>query len=51
LAILFEPVSSSFLGYLIFNEVPGLLVLVGAAVVLTGVAVAIYGTREKPPHD
>lgn len=47
LAILFEPVSSSFLGYLIFKEVPGTLVLVGAAVLLGGVAIAIYGSREK----
>jgi len=48
LAILFEPVSSSFLGYLIFKEVPGLLVLVGAAVLLGGVALAVFGAREKP---
>ena len=47
LAILFEPVSSSFLGYLIFNEVPGLLVLVGAVVLLGGVAIAVFGAREK----
>jgi len=47
LAILFEPVSSSFLGYLIFNEVPGLLVLVGAVVLLGGVAIAVFGVREK----
>ncbi len=47
LAILFEPVSSSFLGYLIFKEVPGLMVLVGAIVILSGVAVAIYGSRDK----
>jgi drug/metabolite transporter (DMT)-like permease len=43
LAILFEPVGSSFLGYLIFNEVPGLLVLLGAGVLLSGVAIAIAG--------
>jgi drug/metabolite transporter (DMT)-like permease len=43
LAILFEPVGSSFLGYLIFNEVPGLLVLVGAGVLLSGVAIALAG--------
>ncbi len=47
LAILFEPVSSSFLGYLIFNELPGVMVLVGAAVLLGGVALAVFGTREK----
>jgi drug/metabolite transporter (DMT)-like permease len=43
LAILFEPVGSSFLGYLIFKEVPGLLVLMGAVVLLGGVAIAIAG--------
>jgi len=48
LAILFEPISSSFLGYLIFNELPGLLVFVGAVVLLSGVAIAIFGGREKP---
>ncbi len=47
LAILFEPVSSSFLGYLIFNEVPGLLVLVGAVVLLGGVAIAVFGAKEN----
>ncbi len=47
LAILFEPVSSSFLGYVIFREVPGLPVLVGAGVLLGGVALAVYGTRKK----
>jgi drug/metabolite transporter (DMT)-like permease len=49
LAILFEPIGSSLLGYLIFKEVPGRLVLVGAVVLLAGVALAVYGTREKPP--
>jgi drug/metabolite transporter (DMT)-like permease len=48
LAILFEPVSSSVLGYLIFKEVPGLLVLVGGVVLLGGVALAVFGAREKP---
>jgi drug/metabolite transporter (DMT)-like permease len=47
LAILFEPVSSSFLGYLIFEEVPGRLVLVGAGVLLAGVAIAVFGARGK----
>ncbi|MGQ4649690.1 EamA family transporter [Lyngbya aestuarii] len=41
LAILFEPVGSSFLGYLIFNEVPGMRVLLGAVVLLLGVAIAV----------
>lgn len=47
LAILAEPVSSSCLGYLIFNEVPGVQVLVGMAVLLVGVALALFGTRSK----
>ncbi len=51
LAILFEPVSSSFLGYLIFHEVPGLLVLVGAVILLVGVAIAIYGAAKEKQAD
>lgn len=47
LAILFEPVGSSFLGYLIFKEVPGLLVFLGAAILLIGVALAIVGSRPS----
>ncbi len=46
LAILFEPVGASLLGYLIFKEVPGLLVLVGAIVLLIGVALAIFGSKN-----
>lgn len=48
LGILFEPVSSSLLGFLIFNEVPGWLVLIGAIVLLMGVALAVLGAREEP---
>lgn len=48
LGILFEPVSSSLLGFLIFQEVPGWLVLLGAIVLLIGVALAVLGAREKP---
>ncbi|NEO45054.1 MAG: EamA family transporter, partial [Moorea sp. SIO4A3] len=47
LAILFEPVGACFLGYLIFQEVPGVSVLVGAVVLLVGVAVAVYGANLK----
>lgn len=47
LALLFEPVSASFWSYLIFHEVPGRLVVLGAGVVLSGVAIAIKGTRAK----
>ncbi len=47
LAILFEPIGSSILGYFIFKEVPGLLVLIGAFILLGGVAVAVFGMRQK----
>jgi drug/metabolite transporter (DMT)-like permease len=47
LAILFEPVSSSIFGYFIFKEVPGLLVLIGAIIMLSGVALAILGAKAK----
>lgn len=54
LAILAEPVGSSVLGYLVFQENPGSVVLMGAAVILTGVAIAALGSRptastEPPP--
>lgn len=41
LAILFEPVSASILGFFIFGEVPSFLVLVGAIILLTGSAITI----------
>lgn len=47
LAILFEPIGSSFLGYFIFNEVPGAMVIIGAITLLVGVALAIFGTEKK----
>lgn len=47
LAILFEPVGASFLGYLLFAEVPSIIVLVGAIVLLIGVAIAAVGSRKK----
>lgn len=47
LAILFEPVSSSLLGYFIFKEMPGLLVLIGAIVLLVGVAISVLGTQAN----
>ena len=45
LVVLFEPVISSGLGYLIFGEKPGGLVLLGAAILLLGVAIAALGSR------
>ncbi|NER38502.1 MAG: DMT family transporter [Oscillatoria sp. SIO1A7] len=39
LSILFEPVGASFLGYLLFGEIPPIQVFAGAVVLLAGVAV------------
>jgi drug/metabolite transporter (DMT)-like permease len=47
LVILAEPVGSSLLGYLVFGEVPGPLVLGGAAVLLIGVAGAVWGEGAR----
>ncbi len=45
LAILLEPACASVLGYFIFQELPSFIVLVGAAIVLTGIAVAAIGAK------
>ncbi len=47
LVILAEPVGSSVLGYIVFGEVPGALVLAGAGVLLVGVAGAVWGAGRK----
>ncbi len=47
LAALFEPIGSSFLGYLLFGEVPSLIVLLGAVILLVGVAIAALGSQQK----
>jgi len=46
LAILFEPVCASILGYLIFEESPAPMVWIGASILLTGVAVAALGAKR-----
>lgn len=45
LSILFEPLAASFMGYLVFGEVPPLQVIGGGLVLLAGVAVAALGSR------
>lgn len=45
LAILFEPVGASFLGYWLLSEVPAPAVLAGAAVLIFGVAIATFGSQ------
>lgn len=47
LAALFEPVGASLLAYFLLDELPGRLTLVGAAILLVGVACAIVGARQK----
>lgn len=42
-----EPISSAFLAYLLFNEVPLPLQIVGSAVVLVGVLTATIGQSRK----
>jgi drug/metabolite transporter (DMT)-like permease len=49
LTILAEPVGSSILGFLAFQENPGRSVLLGAFVLLLGVAIAAVGSTPKPP--
>ncbi len=46
LTILAEPIGSSILGYLVFRENPGALVMGGAGVILMGVAIAAFGIRN-----
>ncbi len=47
LAALFEPVGASFLAYFLLNELPAKLTIVGAAILLVGVACAIVGAKQR----
>ncbi|NEO56968.1 MAG: DMT family transporter [Okeania sp. SIO3B5] len=47
LATLFEPVGASFLGYLLFGEVPSIMVFFGAIILLIGVAIASISQKSK----
>lgn len=47
LAILFEPIGSSFLGFLVFKEVPSLALISGAIILLLGVTLAIIGSQKR----
>jgi len=51
LAILFEPLGSSFLGWLIFQEIPPLTVLGGGLILLLGVAIAAIGDKKPQKTD
>lgn len=47
LVLLLEPVGATILAALLFRELPGFQVLVGAIALLVGVAIAILGNRTK----
>lgn len=51
LSILFEPVGASFLGYLVFGEVPAPQVFVGAVILLAGVGVVAIGHGTKGARE
>lgn len=46
LAILLEPLGASSLGYLLFGEIPSTLLMLGAMVILIGVAIAVIGKKN-----
>ncbi|WP_448571295.1 DMT family transporter [Trichothermofontia sp.] len=48
LALLLEPVGASVLAWMVFQEVPGPVVRLGAGVLLTGVVIATLGQRSPP---
>ncbi|MGL5035191.1 MAG: DMT family transporter [Microcystaceae cyanobacterium] len=47
LAILFEPLGASVLGWLIFAEIPPLAVITGGLLLLMGVAIAVIGSKKS----
>ncbi len=51
LTILAEPLGSSLLGFIVFQENPGITVLIGAATILSGVAIAAVGSRSPSSPD
>ncbi len=46
LAILFEPLGSSFLGWLVFQKIPPLTVMTGGLIVLAGVAISNKNNQQ-----
>jgi drug/metabolite transporter (DMT)-like permease len=47
LVILMEPIGATILGLIFFGEVPGWIVLLGATILLGGVAMAVWGGRHR----
>ncbi|MGK7954870.1 MAG: DMT family transporter [Crocosphaera sp.] len=50
LAILFEPIGASFLGFILFKEIPSFLVLIGAIVILLGVIISVLTSQNKDKY-
>jgi drug/metabolite transporter (DMT)-like permease len=51
LVVLMEPVGATFLGVIFFQEIPGWTVVLGAAILLAGVALAVSGQdRGQSPE-
>jgi drug/metabolite transporter (DMT)-like permease len=49
-ALLAEAVGATILAYVVFGERPGILVVVGGAVVLAGVAITVLAEAERRPE-
>lgn len=47
LVILLEPVGSTFLAFLLFQEIPPITVLIGVIILLTGVIISEYKSQTK----
>lgn len=47
LVTLCEPIGASILGYIVFQEIPSFLVIIGAIIILSGVAIAVLGSQSS----
>ena len=47
LTLLLEPIASSWLGFILFAEIPSLLVFIGGLIVLLGVGISVLGKGER----
>lgn len=47
LTLLLEPIASSWLGFILFAEIPPLLVFIGGLILLSGVGISLLGKSEE----